>query len=89
VGPRKIGLSLKRYAQRSKRRKGTPYQSAMSMSNFTATGEIFRKGGSEYLNMPRVKCAMCSAENRNDKSNTIRPYRIQSCAHELSLKGAD
>jgi uncharacterized protein DUF3175 len=32
--PRKIALSLKRSAQASKRRKGTPYQSAMSMLNF-------------------------------------------------------
>jgi Protein of unknown function (DUF3175) len=32
--PRKIALSLKRSAKHSKRRKGTPYQSAMSMLNF-------------------------------------------------------
>jgi len=32
--PRKIALSLKRSAKRSTRRKGTPYQSAMSMLNF-------------------------------------------------------
>ena len=32
--PRKIALSLKRSARRSTRRKGTPYQSAMSMLNF-------------------------------------------------------
>jgi hypothetical protein len=32
--PHKIALSLKRSAQTSKRRKGTPYQSAMSMLNF-------------------------------------------------------
>src|SRR5438094_960443 len=32
--PRRIALSLKRSAQASKRRKGTPYQSAMSMLNF-------------------------------------------------------
>ncbi len=32
--PRQIALSLKRSAQRSKRRKGTPLQSAMSMLNF-------------------------------------------------------
>jgi putative cell wall-binding protein len=32
--PRKIALSLKRSARASKRRKGTPYQSAMSMLNF-------------------------------------------------------
>ena len=32
--PRQIALSLKRSAQASKRRKGTPFQSAMSMLNF-------------------------------------------------------
>ncbi len=32
--PHKIALSLKRSAEQSKRRKGTPYQSAMSMLNF-------------------------------------------------------
>ena len=32
--PHKIALSLKRSAERSKRRKSTPYQSAMSMLNF-------------------------------------------------------
>ena len=32
--PVKLARSLKRSADRSKRRKGTPYQSAMSMLNF-------------------------------------------------------
>jgi hypothetical protein len=32
--PKKIASSLKRSASRSKRKKGTPYQSAMSMLNF-------------------------------------------------------
>jgi hypothetical protein len=32
--PRQIALLLKRSAERSKRRKGTPLQSAMSMLNF-------------------------------------------------------
>jgi hypothetical protein len=32
--PHRIALSLKRSAERSKRRKGTPYQSAMSMLTF-------------------------------------------------------
>jgi putative cell wall-binding protein len=32
--PHRIAQSLKRSAERSKRRKGTPYQSAMSMLNF-------------------------------------------------------
>jgi len=34
ASPRKIALSLKRSAERSRRRKGSPYQSAMSMLNF-------------------------------------------------------
>jgi Protein of unknown function (DUF3175) len=34
ANPRRIALSLKRSAEQSKRRKGTPYQSAMSMLNF-------------------------------------------------------
>jgi putative cell wall-binding protein len=34
TNPRQIALSLKRSAERSKRRKGTPYQSAMSMLTF-------------------------------------------------------
>jgi hypothetical protein len=33
-----IALSLKRSSQASKRRKGTPYQSAMSMLNFYDAG---------------------------------------------------
>jgi hypothetical protein len=33
-GPRRIALSLKRSAERSRRRKGTLFQSAMSMLNF-------------------------------------------------------
>jgi hypothetical protein len=32
--PHRIALSLKRSAERSKRRKGTPFQSAMSMLTF-------------------------------------------------------
>jgi len=34
TNPRRIASSLKRSAESSKRRKGTPYQSAMSMLNF-------------------------------------------------------
>jgi hypothetical protein len=39
--PRKIALSLKRSAERSRRRKAAPYQSAMSMLNF-----YINRGGS-------------------------------------------
>jgi hypothetical protein len=34
TSPREIAASLKRSAERSRQRKGTPYQSAMSMLNF-------------------------------------------------------
>ena len=34
ANPREIAISLKRSAEASDRRKGTPYQSAMSMLNF-------------------------------------------------------
>jgi hypothetical protein len=34
TNPRRIAVSLKRSAETSKKRKGTPYQSAMSMLNF-------------------------------------------------------
>jgi Protein of unknown function (DUF3175) len=50
TNPRRIALSLKRSAQASKRRKGTPYQSAMSMLNFY----INRAGKSLPQNQKRV-----------------------------------
>jgi hypothetical protein len=48
--PHRIALSLKRSAERSKRRKGTPYQSAMSMLNFY----INRAGKNLSQNQKRV-----------------------------------
>lgn len=47
ANPGRIALSLKRSAETSKRRKGTPYQSAMSMLNFY----INRAG----KNMPKTR----------------------------------
>jgi len=48
--PHRIALSLKRSAERSKRRKGTLYQSAMSMLNFY----INRAGKNLPQNQKRV-----------------------------------
>ncbi|HET6161546.1 MAG TPA: DUF3175 domain-containing protein [Dongiaceae bacterium] len=45
--PHRVALSLKRSAERSKRRKTTPYQSAMSMLNF-----YINRGGK---NLPQRK----------------------------------
>ena len=49
--PHKIALSLKRSAERSKRRKATPYQSAMSMLNFyiNRAGTNLPKGRKQTL----------------------------------------
>jgi hypothetical protein len=48
--PHLIALSLKRSTERSKRRKGTPYQSAMSMLNFY----INRAGKNLSQNQKRI-----------------------------------
>jgi hypothetical protein len=50
--PRRIALSLKRSAERSRRRKATPYQSAMSMLNFyiNRAGSKLPAGQKQILN---------------------------------------
>ena len=50
--PRRIARSLKRSAERSKRRKGTPLQSAMSMLNFyiNRAGKDLDAGQRKVLN---------------------------------------
>jgi hypothetical protein len=49
---RRIALSLKRSAERSQRRKATPYQSAMSMLNFyiNRAGSTLPAGQKRILN---------------------------------------
>jgi len=49
--PARIASSLKRSAEQSKRRKGTPLQSAMSMLNFyiNRAGDTLDKGQREVL----------------------------------------
>jgi hypothetical protein len=49
--PHRIALSLKRSAERSQRRKGTPYQSAMSMLSFyiNRAGKNLPKGRQQVL----------------------------------------
>jgi len=49
--PRRIALSLKHSAERSRRRKGTPFQSAMSMLNFyiNRAGSGFSTGQKNLL----------------------------------------
>jgi len=65
TNPRRIALSLKRSAQASKRRKGTPYQSAMSMLNFY----VNRAGKSLAQKQKRV-LERAKAELRNEFGRT-------------------
>jgi hypothetical protein len=53
--PGKIAASLKRSAERSRRRKGTPYQSAMSMLNFYINRAGRNLGGSRKQVLQRAK----------------------------------
>jgi len=63
--PRKIALSLKRSADRSRRRKADPFRSAMSMLNFY----INRAGRNLSSDRPagskrrKENCAACTAKN--------------------------
>ena len=57
--PRRIALSLKRSAEASGRRKGTPYQSAMSMLNF-------------YINRAGTKLPDTQKDRLEDAKNELR-----------------
>jgi len=59
--PRKIARSLKHSAEQSKRRKGTPYQSAMSMLNF-------------YINRVGKICQKTEACSAKRKGRTARRF---------------
>ncbi|QPD04567.1 MAG: hypothetical protein Nkreftii_002341 [Candidatus Nitrospira kreftii] len=57
--PRRIAASLKRSAMRSQRRKGTPYQSAMSMLNFH-----INRGGKNFSVAQRRRLEQAKSELR-------------------------
>lgn len=67
--PQRIAASLKRSAEKSRRRKGTPYQSAMSMLNFyiNRAGKNLSAGRKRLLE--RVKPALRKAFGRVDRSH--------------------
>ena len=62
--PHKVALSLKRSAHHSKRRKGTPYQSAMSMLNFyiNRAGKNLPKRRKRILERAKDELLKSSAE---------------------------
>ena len=53
--PRRIAASLKRSAERSKRRKATPYQSAMSMLTFNRGGRTLDAQQRRVLERAKVE----------------------------------
>ena len=63
--PHRIALSLKRSAERSRRRKGTPYQSAMSMLNFYINRAGRGLSGKERSLLERAKPQLRKAFGRD------------------------
>ena len=62
--PRRIAASLKRSAERSRRRKGTPYQSAMSMLTFFVNRAGKRLGAKRRRTLERAKGELRRLFNR-------------------------
>jgi hypothetical protein len=65
--PRRIALSLKRSAERSKRRKTTPFQSAMSMLNFYINRAGKNLSGSQKRVLEHAKGELREAFGRKQK----------------------
>jgi hypothetical protein len=72
--PRRIASALKRSAMRSKRRKGTPYQSAMSMLNFHINRGGKGLSATQKARLERAKgdCARYSV-GLNGKGENVMP----------------
>jgi putative cell wall-binding protein len=70
--PRRIALSLKRSADASRRRKGTPYQSAMSMLNF-----YMNRAGSGLAARQKDVLTRAKAELRKVFHRGLKPERAK------------
>jgi hypothetical protein len=68
--PRRIAASLKRSAERSRRRKGTPYQSAMSMLTFYANRAGRKLGAKERRVFERAKVELRKLFGRETASQS-------------------
>lgn len=66
--PHAIALSLKRSANKSRRRKGSPYQSAMSMLNFYINRAGDNLSETQKKKLEKVKTELRIVFNRDDKS---------------------
>ncbi|HEY6975613.1 MAG TPA: DUF3175 domain-containing protein, partial [Chitinophagaceae bacterium] len=67
--PKEVARSLKRSAEKSKRRKGTPYQSAMSMLNFyiNRAGKNLEKKQKDILEKAKDELRSAFGRDENDK----------------------
>ena len=70
--PRRIAASLKRSAMRSKRRKGTPYQSAMSMLSFYINRGGRNLSPARRQLLERTKPALREAFGRSRRASPAR-----------------
>src|SRR5437763_1909997 len=75
--PHRIALSLKRSAERSKERKGTTFQSAMSMLNFyiNRAGKILPASKKKVLE--RAKAELRKLFHKEKKSARLRLSRVR------------
>jgi hypothetical protein len=64
--PKKVAQSLKRSAEKSKRRKGTPYQSAMSMLNFYINSAGHNLGKKQKDTLEKAKDELRHAFGRDE-----------------------
>src|SRR6476620_11967431 len=71
--PKKIAQSLKRSAETSKRRKGTPYQSAMSMLNFyiNRAGKNLEKKQKDILEKAKSELRIAFGRDENGKEKKV------------------
>ena len=70
--PRRIAASLKRSAESSRRRKGTPYRSAMSMLTFYANRAGRNLGAGQRRVLERAKIELRKLFRRESSGRTRR-----------------
>src|SRR5882724_5891027 len=71
--PRRIAASLKRSAEASRRRKGTPYQSAMSMLTFYVNRAGRNMGTGQRRVLERAKGELRNLFGRESAGRTRKP----------------
>ena len=78
--PKRIAQSLKRSAERSRRRKSAPYRSAMSMLTFylNRTGRDLPAGRRKVLNQAKDELRRLFADRRGTKRKTSRKHRSRT-----------